>query len=101
MTKTAHTQTRRIAALVIGAALAATALPVSAMDYSQIEMLPRHYSDAGFSRLSEHDVYMIDIAHKRGQRILIGDRSPSQSRAFVDQTLKSGTGARASTRAGS
>ena len=80
MTRTTHTPTRGLGALVIGATLAATvALPVSAMDYSQIEMMPRHYSEASFNQLSEHDIHMIDVAQKRGQRVLIGDRTPPKA----------------------
>ncbi|RKT30517.1 hypothetical protein BXY70_2506 [Roseovarius halotolerans] len=102
MTRTTHTPTRGLGALVIGATLAATvALPVSAMDYSQIEMMPRHYSEASFNQLSEHDIHMIDVAQKRGQRVLIGDRTPSESRAYVDQALNSGDGMMQVTRSGS
>lgn len=90
MTKFAHTPARRVLALMIGAALTATALPATAGQRTVIEQLPSQISKAEFQSLDQAAVYEINIAHKRGQRVQIGDYSPSQSRAVVDKALTNG-----------
>lgn len=90
MTKSANTPARRVLPLVIGAALTATALPATAGERTVIEQLPTQISKSAFQSLSGPELYQIDIAHKRGQRVQIGDYSPSQSRAAVDKALISG-----------
>jgi hypothetical protein len=75
---------------VIGAALTATALPATAGQRTVIEQLPTQISKSAFQSLSTSGLHQIDIAHKRGQRVQIGDYSPSQSRAVVDKALSNG-----------
>lgn len=87
MTKFANTPARRGLALVIGAALIATALPATAGQRTAIEQVPTQISKDAFQSLDQAAVYEIDIAHKRGQRVLIGTYSPAQSRAVVDKAL--------------
>jgi len=90
MTKFANIPARRVLALVVGAALTATTLPATAGQRTVIEQLPTQISKDAFQSLSGPELHQIDIAHKRGQRVLIGDYSPSQSRAVVDKALAKG-----------
>lgn len=79
----------RILIAVIGMALGATALPVSAMDSSRIDHVPGHVSEMKFESMSEAEIYELDIAQKRGRRVLIGDHTPSESQRMVDEALQS------------
>ncbi|MHA7850050.1 hypothetical protein [Roseovarius sp.] len=87
MTKFANTPARSALAIVLGATLTAAALPAAASQITEVERLPMQISKAEFQSLSAPELYEIDIAQKRGQRVQIGDYSLSQSQAVVDEAL--------------
>lgn len=87
MTNFTKTPARSALALILGATLTAAALPAAASQITEIERLPMQISKAEFQSLSGPELYQIDIAQKRGQRVEIGNYSLSQSKAAVDEAL--------------
>ena len=52
------------------------------------DLVARRFSRDAFSRLSDNDLYMVNLAISRGRRILIEGFSASESRAIIETAAK-------------
>ena len=88
MAKSINTKTRNILGLAVAATLGATALPATAMDAGNLERsVPNWISSDAFNGMSQNELYKVDLAQERGQRVVIEGYSLSQSREVVDDAL--------------
>ncbi|WP_294620785.1 hypothetical protein [uncultured Roseovarius sp.] len=88
MTKSINTKTRNILGLAVAATLGATALPATAMDAGNLKRsVPNWISVDTFNSMSQNELYKVDLAQERGQRVVIEGYSLSQSREVVDDAL--------------
>lgn len=77
-------------AFVAGLALGALAAPTAQAqffpdirDRDPIDRIPNWYSVRRFTRLSENDIYKVNLAIKRHRRIIIEGYTPSESRQII------------------
>ena len=88
MIKFINTSTRRILGLAVAATLGATAIPATAMNAGNLERsVPNWISSDAFNGMSQNELYKVDLAQERGQRVVIEGYSLSQSREVVDDAL--------------
>jgi len=91
MIKFINTSTRRILGLAVAATLGATAIPATAMNAGNLERsVPNWISADTFNGMSQNEIYKVDLAQERGQRVVIEGYSLSQSRSVVDDALAGG-----------
>jgi len=90
MTKSINTPARRILSLAVAATLGAAALPAAAMDSNLERSVPNWISAESFNNMTQNEIYKVDLAQKRGHRVVIEGYSPSQSRSVVDEALAGG-----------
>ena len=91
MAKSINTKTRNILGLAVAATLGATALPATAMDAGNLQRsVPNWISADTFNGMSQNEIYKVDLAQERGQRVVIEGYSLSQSRSVVDDALAGG-----------
>jgi len=71
--------------LGLAASLPGTALMAQGADeIDPTDLVPRRFSPEAFARLSDAELYKVDLAIRRGRRILIDGHSPSQSRLIIE-----------------
>jgi hypothetical protein len=88
MTKSINTKTRNILGLAVAATLVAAALPATAMDAGNLaRSVPNWISVDAVNSMSQNELYKVDLAQERGQRVVIEGYSLSQSREVVDDAL--------------
>lgn len=91
-------QPTRRAILVWAAGLAA--LPATATIAQDLEepdptdLVPRRFSPEAFAALSKAEIYMVNLAIRRGRTILIDGYTPSQSRRIIETAAEDPAAAR-------
>jgi len=71
------------------AILTASALPAYSFDdLDPTDVVPRRYSVEEFRSLSDSELYTVNLAIKRGRRILINGYSPSESRRMIQDAAR-------------
>ena len=77
---------RSVLSLVSAALLTGVALPAQSFDdIDAIDVLPRHYSIEKFQKLSNAQLYMLNLAIRSGRTILIDGYSASKSSEMIRQ----------------
>lgn len=81
-------RTVRLAAAGLALLTAATLPAHSFDDLDPTDVLPRRYSVEDFRNLSDAELYMVNLAIKRGRIILINGYPPSESRRMIQDAAR-------------
>jgi predicted outer membrane protein len=57
-------------------------------DLDPTDTVPRYLSIAEFRALSDAELYMVDLAIKRGRRIVVAGHSASESRRMIESAAE-------------
>lgn len=91
MTYATRTTAFRFFTLALVGALAASAIPASAMDRDPTNQVPNWISESSFNSMNANDIYAVGHAQKLGNSVIIEGYTVAESRDLVDGALNSGT----------
>ncbi len=74
---------RRTAVAILASAVPGMAFATDAEELDPTDIVPRRFSVNRFLGLSENEVYKVNLAVRRGRKILIEGFSPSESKEII------------------